>query len=250
MARSATYLAVVGAGFLTGLLLLLPRSAAAGDFRAGAAENGALMLGPERSESALLLRSWAPDGHSSESSPPRLSGLSLTFPERGSAESGAGVGLEAPRAFGVMGEDVGVSVGAGVSPRASGLVPQLSSAFDQAGIAGRVSLHHLSLGGAFIGSRPNPALAFGPPGDFAGGHDVDVSYSFDSGSVSLSHTQGADLLGLNEIGGQSVAVTGRYLLGHNMDMTALFALEGEHNDDPIQAALAGFALRAGLRLSF
>ncbi len=252
MVRGATHLAVLGAVILTGLLLLLllllPRSAAAGDFRPQPAGGDPLMLGSETGESGLWLRSWGPAERSSDAPAPRLSGLKLTFPE--GEDSAAGVGLGAPRAFSVMGEDVGVSVGAGVSPRSHPPAPDLASAFDQAGVGGRVSLRHFSLGGAYIGSRQDPALRFGPPGSFVGGHDFDLSYSFASGSVSLSHTEGVDLLGLNDPGGQSVALSGHYLVGHNLDMTGLFALEGADGDDPIQEALAGFALRAGLRLSF
>lgn len=252
MNRGATQFTLPGPAFLTGLLLLLPGLAVAGDFRPEPGQSGSLILGPEQGEGGLWLRSWGPAGRaSSETTPlPRLSGLSLSFPEGGDAETGAGIGLGTPRAFGVMGEDVGVSLGAGVSPMAYRPVPELSSAFDQAGIAGRVSVDRLSFGGAYIGSRRDPAAGFGPPGDFAGGHDIDVSYFFDSGSVSLSHTEGVDLLGLNEPAGQSVAVTGRYLLGHNLDMMALFALDGTDGNDPVQAALEGFALRAGFRLSF
>lgn len=249
MVRGFAYFAVLGAVFLTGLLLLLPGSAAAGDFRP---EPGGkqLLLGPEMAESGISLRSWGPAGQPAEASPPRLSGLTLTFPDGNGGETGAGIALGAPRAFGVMGEDVGLSVAAGVSPRSHAPAPDLASAFDQAGVAGRVMFSRFSLGGAYIGSRQNAAQTFGPPPAFVGGHDFDLSYSFDSGSVSLAHTEGADLLGLNQPGGRSVALTGHYLLGHNMDMTALFALEGSDGDDPIQAALAGFALRAGLRLSF
>lgn len=249
MVRGFAYLAVLGAVILTGLLLLLPRSAAAGDFRPDPAAGKRLLLGPELGESGVSVRAWGPAGQPVQASPPRLSGLTLTFPDGNGSETGAGIGLGAPRAFGVMGEDVGLSVGAGVSPRSHAPAPDLASAFDQAGVAGRVMFSRFSLGGAYIGSRQNAAQGFGPP-VFVGGHDFDLSYSFDSGSVSLAHTEGADLLGLNQPGGRSVALTGHYLLGHNMDMTALFALEGSDGDDPIQAALAGFALRAGLRLSF
>lgn len=250
MNRGATHFTLPGAAFLTGLLLLLPGLAAAGDFRPEPGQSGSLMLGPEQGESGLSLRSWGPAGHLSETPPPRLSGLSLTFPEGDGAETGAGIGLGAPQAFGVMGEKVGVSLGAGVSPMAHRPVPELSSAFDQGGVAGRLSVDRLSFGGAYIESRRDAALGFGPPGDFAGGHDIDVSYFFDSGSVSLSHSEGMDLMGLNEPAGQSVAVTGRYRLGNNLDMTALFAVDGTEGFDPVQAALEGFALRAGLRLSF
>lgn len=247
MVRGATFFAVLATAFLTGLLLLLPRSAAADEFRLGSAGER-LLIGPGTGEDGLWLRSWGPADHPAQDRTPRLSGLSLTDPKANG--DGAGFGLGTPRAFDLLGADVGVSVGAGVSPRNHRPAPELSSAFDQAGFGGRVSLDEFSLGGAFIGSRPGPALRFGPPGNFAGGHDIDLSYAFDSGSVSLSHTQGADVLGLSEPGGEQVALTGRYLLGHNLDMTALFALEGAGDRDPAETALDGFALRAGFRLSF
>lgn len=255
MAFGATRIAVIGAAFTAGLALLAPGPAAAADFKPDPAGQKPLASGAAIEPGTFSIWSWGWQDEASEKSPERMTGLTLTFPDGDHAGSGRGFGVGSPRAFGVLGEDVGLSVGAAVMPRSYAPVPDLASAFDgegggQAGVGGRVSLHDFSFGGAMISTRRNPFVTIGPQNEFVGGHDIDVSYSFNSGSVSLSHTTNADLLGLNQPGGSAMALSGRYLLGRNLDMTALFAVEDAGPGDPIAAALEGFALRAGFRLSF
>ena len=254
MTFGAARIAVTGAAFAAGLALLAPGSAAAADFKLDRANHRPLASGAAMEPGSFSIWSWGWQDDAPDRSPERMTGLTLTFPDGDRPGSGRGFGVGTPRAFGLLGEDVSVSVGAAVMPRSYAPVPDLASVFEpnggQAGVGGRVSLHDFSFGGAVIGTRRNPLVSLGPQNDFLGGHDIDVSYSFDAGSVSLSHTTNADLLGLNRPGGTAMAVSGRYLLGRNLDMTALFAVEDSGPGDPIAAALEGFALRAGFRLSF
>jgi len=255
MVFGATRIAMTGTALAAGLVLLAPGPVAAADFNPDPANQAPLASPANPERGAFSIWSWGWQDGASEKSPDRMTGLALTFPDGDRAGSGRGFGAGTPRAFGLLGEDVGLSLGAAVMPRSYAPASDVASAFsadgaDQAGVGGRVSLHEFSFGGALIGTRRNPLVRLGPQTDFAGGHDIDVSYSFASGSVSVSHTTNADLMGLNEPGGAAMALSGRYLLGHNLDMTALFAVENTGPGDPIAAALEGYALRAGFRLSF
>jgi hypothetical protein len=237
-------------GFATGLcaaLAVAALPASAGEAKLGGPADGVLPR-PADDSKALFDWSWANPDASGQFTP-RLSGLALTWPGgAGDDALGSGAGLGVPRAFGFFGEDVGFSLGAGVARPGDAALLGPGSA-DQAGVGGRVKIRSVSLGGAFIETRETGA--WGEARRMSGGHDIDLSYSFSAGSVSLSHSSGPDMLRpFADQDHDTVALSGRYLVGPGLDMTAALALGGTGANDPVQSAFDGYALTAGLRLSF
>lgn len=195
---------------------------------------------------------------------PRLSGLALTLPDpsggtrrpglrAGTSASGAGLDF---RPGSLRGQDILVTIGTGFSSeKAPALRSGDAMTFDTAGMGARVRIARVSLGSAVFGTK---AIRFGAGPGLAGnsgGFDFDLSYSFDAGSLSLQHFIG---LGQERVGqgpGQThdrdvVAVSGRYLLGPSVDMTAWVGHGGAGEPQAVQSDFDGWAMLTGLRLSF
>ena len=232
------------------------------------ADRGGLLLSPATDESPQLF-DWARSDPAVSGGDaivtldhftPRLSGLALTLPDPAeggrraglrAGTSGSGAGLDLHPGL-LAGQDVSVTIGTGYSSQRG---PSLGSAdamtFDTAGIGGRVRISRVSLGSAVFGTRASRFGAGPGVNGTAGAFDLDVSYSFDSGSLSLQHFIG---MGEERPGpGRDrdiVALSGRYLLGHSLDMTAWVGRGGAGEPQAVQSDFDGWAMLTGLRLSF
>ncbi|MGB8275680.1 MAG: hypothetical protein WCF16_10480 [Alphaproteobacteria bacterium] len=120
-------------------------------------------------------------------------------------------------------------------------------------MTGRIGHSGLSLG---AGVRTSRQLEPGAPApDRSGfGYDFDVSYAFDSGSVSLSRFSGVDMNQFAreaDVQGEHLALSGRYMAGRSVDLIASFAYSPEtHSRTVDQGEADGWAMLTGLRLSF
>jgi hypothetical protein len=188
----------------------------------------------------------APLGHDPASARLRLRGTA-----GGAGDGGRGIALSYAQPLGGPAESLALSLSAGFASRNTGL-GVASAMSDTLGVSGRIGVAGFSLGGAVSGTR----LSGRDTGlvSEAGGYDLDLSYSFGSGALSLSHFRG---IGVNAFGRpaddpfETVSLTGRYAIDPGLDMTALLAYSDRGDDDP-EAVFGndGWALLTGFRLSF
>lgn len=229
---------------------------------------GGLTLTPpaERPAATLFDWSWTEPGNSKDAAvtlshfTPRLSGLALSLPDgqgglgpSGSGDSGSGVGFDY-KAGTISGNDVAVTVGAGFASRSApslGFTEPLR--YDTAGLGGRVRISRVSLGSALLGTRASRLTAGPGSSGISGGYDLDLSYSFQAGTLSLQRSVGAseEVLGQRpDRGHDTVALSGRYLAGPSLDMTAWVGFSGANDRGAVQSEFDGWALVTGLHLSF
>jgi hypothetical protein len=186
---------------------------------------------------------------------PRLTGLSLTLPGAPGpslGDKGSGGGLDY-RPGSIGGQDIAVTVGGGFTSR-QGVSLDFSEplTYDTAGLGGRVRISRVSLGSAVFNTRAS-RLANGAPGDVGSGYDLDLSYSFEEGSVSLQRFVGVGQETFEHAPDrdhQSVAVTGHYLVGPSLDMTAWLGYGNATSNGSLQSEFDGWALLTGFHLSF
>lgn len=193
---------------------------------------------------------------------PRMSGLALTLPDPGDGthraglrggSSAAGAGLDIHRGF-LAGQDISVTIGSGfASERAPSLDAADAMTLDTAGAGARVRISRVSLGSAVFGTRATRFSARPGAAETSGGYDLDLSYSFDTGSLSLQHSagMGGQGSGFGQVHQRDMdALAGRYLLGPSLDMTAWVGHGGTGDSQPLQPDFEGWAMLTGLRLSF
>ena len=223
-------------------------------------EEGGLMLRPSDPPAAAFFDwSWTgPGKDGADDAPfvlrhftPRDSGTALGFDGRtGGSAAGAGLDYRAGR---IAGQDIAFTIGAGVASRdtaTSGFSE--SPAGGSGGLSGRVRISRVSLGSAVAGTLASRA-AGEAPGKIAGGYDLDLSYSFDAGSLSLQRSAGSGdriVAPWPDRGHETTAVSGRYLAGPGLDMTAWLGFSGADRPGAVQSEFNGWALLTGLRLSF
>ena len=206
----------------------------------------------------------APDGEAFtlDHFTPRMSGLALTLPEPGdgshraglrggSSAAGAGVDFHPGS---IAGQAISVTIGSGfASERAPSLGAADAVTLNTAGAGARIRISRVSLGSAVFGTRAARFSAGPGAAEAAGGYDLDFSYSFDAGSLSLQHSagMGGQGEGFGQLRQRDVdALSGRYLLGPSLDMTGWIGHGGAGDSQPLQADFEGWAMLTGLRLSF
>ena len=193
---------------------------------------------------------------------PRLSGLALTLPDPGDGThraglsgggSAAGAGLDFHPGS-LAGQDISVTIGSGfASERAPSLGAADAVTLNTAGAGARIRISRVSLGSAVFGTRAARFSAAPGVAATAGGYDLDLSYSFDAGSLSLQHSagMGGHGAGFGQLRQRDIdALSGRYLLGPSLDMTGWVGHGGAGDSQPLQSDFEGWAMLTGLRLSF
>jgi hypothetical protein len=181
-------------------------------------------------------------------------GLGDTLLGTGEAGRGIALGYDHPLDHLAQGMDLSLSAGFASQwsgPGVGGGAAPVSS--DSFGLGGRIGVSGISLGGALAeawvsgeGTGPGPAAS--------GGYDLDLTYSFDSGVLSLTrfYGTGRDALGQpTEDPFETLAFWGRYTVGSGLDMMALLAYSDRSEDDPDGPTDGDdWALLTGFRLSF
>lgn len=160
-------------------------------------------------------------------------------------------GAEAP-------QGVGVSLGAGVTAD-HGAAGSFASAADAnrstTTFAARLGFQHFSFGGgvrsAAVSTGPAALLSQSEPL----GYDLDLSYAFDQGSVTVSRFFGRDdefLLRPGDRPRERLSLSGKYLVGRGLDFTAALA----YSNDTVASGTAnqpgndGWAMLTGVKLNF
>jgi hypothetical protein len=125
---------------------------------------------------------------------------------------------------------------------------------DTTTVSARLALARLSLGGAMRRAADRDVAAALLPGRNGFGYDFDLSYSFDSGSVTLSRFYGPEdnfLLGAGPEPRERLSLSGRYLVGPGFDLTAALAFSADTKPrDGSEEQQDGWAMLTGLRLLF
>ncbi len=172
--------------------------------------------------------------------------------EDGAGEGGRGIVRSYERPLEVFGEGLGLSLSAGFAARRFG--PGVGSAMSVTfGVSGRLGIAGFSLGAALSETRLS-GRDTGPMFE-AAGHDLDLSYTFGSGDLRLTHFHG---IGLDVLGRpaddpfERLSLSGRYAIGPGLDMTALLVYSDHHTGDVSEDSSKpyGWVLLAGFRLSF
>jgi hypothetical protein len=189
--------------------------------------------------------------------------------------SDAGSGGNPPAAFGPSGrpseggiwldfsqgperpDGLNFTLGAGVlsvPARAGDFLAAAEGRRDTTTVSARLALARLSLGGAVRRAADRDLAAALLPGRDGSGYDLDVSYSFDSGSLTLSRFYGSEdnfLLRAGSEPHERLSLSGRYLVGPGFNLTAAFAFSGAAKPSAASDQTQdGWALLTGLRLLF
>ena len=121
-------------------------------------------------------------------------------------------------------------------------------------MSARLALARLSLGGAVRRAADRNLAAALLPGRDGFGYDLDVSYSFESGSLTLSRFYGSEdnfLLRSGSEPHERLSLSGRYLVGPGFNLTAALAFSGATKPSSASDQTQdGWALLTGLRLLF